>query len=51
MHGKPGIKISDALGKMKFTATHWDKRGMEMAEVRFTVQIPARDVLILEFES
>ena len=46
-----GIKISDALGKMKFTAAHWNEYRMEMAENRFTAQVPARDVLILEFES
>ncbi|MBC9868047.1 MAG: hypothetical protein F7O42_09260 [Opitutae bacterium] len=46
-----GIKISDALGKMKFTASHWNEYRMGMAENRFTAQVPARDVLILEFES
>ena len=46
-----GIKISDALGKMKCIASHWNEYHMEMTENRFTAQIPARDVLILEFES
>ncbi len=46
-----GIKISDALGKMKFTASHWNEYSLEMAENRFTAQVPARDVLILEFKS
>ena len=46
-----GIKISDALGKIKFTASHWNEYHIEMAENRFTAQVPARDVLILEFES
>ena len=46
-----GIKISDALGKMKFTASHWNEYRPEMAENLFTAQVPARDVLILEFES
>ncbi len=46
-----GIKISDALGKMKFTASHWNEYRMEMADNRFPAQVPARDALILEFES
>ena len=46
-----GIKISNVLGKMKFTASHWNEYRMEMAENRFTAQVPARDVLIMEFES
>ena len=45
------IRISDALGKMNFTAFHWNEYQMDMAEDRFTAQVPARDVLILEFES
>ena len=46
-----GIKISDALGKMTFTASHWNEYRLDMAGNRFTAQVPARDVLILEFES
>ena len=46
-----GIKISDALGKMKFIASHWSEHHIELADNRFTAQVPARDVLILEFES
>ena len=46
-----GIKILDALGMMKSIASHWNEYRMEMAENRFTAQVPARDVLILEFES
>ena len=36
---------------MTFTASHWNEYSLEMAENRFTAQVPARDVLILEFES
>ena len=46
-----GIKISDALGKMKFISSHWNEHHIERADNRFTAQVPARDVLILEFES
>ena len=45
------IKISDALGEMTFTASHWNEYRLEMDENRFTAQVSARDVLILEFES
>ena len=46
-----GIKVSDTLGKMKFVASRWNEYKLEIAENRFTAQVPARDVLILEFES
>ena len=45
------IKISDGLGGMKFNASHWSEYRPEVTENRFTTQVPARDVLILEFES
>ena len=45
------IKISDGLGEMTFTASHWNEYRLEMDENRFTAQVSARDVLILEFES
>ncbi len=43
------IKVSGELGELQFLASQWNEYHTEVADNRFTVQVPARDVLILEF--
>jgi beta-galactosidase len=43
------IKLSGELGTLQFLASHWNDHHMEVSDNQFTVQVPARDVLILEF--
>jgi len=43
------IKLSGELGMLQFLASHWNDYHIEVSDNQFTVQVPARDVLILEY--
>jgi len=45
------IEISGELGKLQFLNSHWNENHTEVADNGFSVQVPARDVQILEFRT